>query len=159
MVGAMTQALDLHVEDRVLEIGTGTGYQTAVLASIVREVWTVERDPVLGEEARARLHRLGFRNIRSVIGDGTKGWPEGAPYDAILVTAGSPCVPIAFQVQLARGGRLVVPVGSRSLQKLLRISRGEDGQESKPEILMECRFVPLVGDEGWSPRRFDRWEA
>jgi len=151
IVGAMTQALELRPDDRVLEVGTGTGYQTAILASIAKEVWTVVREPVLAGEAGARLQRLGFRNVRARVGDGTKGWPEGGPYDAILVTAGGPSVPEALRDQLAPGGRLIVPVGSRSLQELLRIRRREDGSEAEPEVLMECRFVPLVGDEGWSP--------
>lgn len=159
IVGAMTQALGLADEDRVLEVGTGTGYQTAVLASIAAEVWTVERDPVLAEEAHSRLDRLGFENVRYLIGDGTTGWPEGAPYDAILVTAGGPSVPEALKSQLAPGGHLVVPVGSRSLQELIRISRKDDGQEAKPEVLMECRFVPLVGAEGWSPSWSERLRA
>jgi protein-L-isoaspartate(D-aspartate) O-methyltransferase len=159
MVAAMTQALGLQEADRVLEVGTGTGYQTAVLAAMAGEVWSIERDPVLAEEARVRLGRMGFENIRYLTGDGTKGWAEGAPYDAILVTAGGPAIPPALLDQLAPGGRLVAPVGSRSLQQLLRVSRDERGRDAPPEILMECRFVPLVGEEGWSPTWSDRLPA
>jgi protein-L-isoaspartate(D-aspartate) O-methyltransferase len=159
VVAAMTQALALTSDQRVLEVGTGSGYQTAVLASIAKEVWTVERDPVLAEEAIRRLGRIGFKNVRTLTGDGTKGWSEGAPYDAILVTAGSPSVPMSLCRQLAAGGRLVVPVGSRSLQSLLRITGRHDGEEGTREVLMECRFVPLVGEEGWRPGWGERWRA
>lgn len=149
IVGAMSAALWLLERSSVLEIGTGTGYQTAVLARIAGQVWTVERDPVLAREARARLGDLGISNVRFRIGDGTLGWDEGAPYDAILVTAGAPEVPPALPEQLAPNGRLVVPVGPRSWQRLLRFKKGTDGVVGRPEALMECRFVPLVGRAGW----------
>jgi protein-L-isoaspartate(D-aspartate) O-methyltransferase len=148
MVARMTEALRLRPDDRVLEIGTGTGYQTAVLARLAAEVWSVERDPVLAEEARWRLEELGMENVHLQVGDGSLGWPEGAPYDAILVTAGAPNVPAALVDQLAGGGRLLIPVGSRTLQNLLRITRRGDDLET--ESLLECRFVPLVGEEGWT---------
>ena len=149
MVGAMSEALRLSERSSVLEVGTGTGYQTAVLARIAGQVWTVERDPVLAREARARLSDLGISNLRFRIGDGTLGWDEGAPYDAIIVTAGAPDVPPALPEQLAPNGRLVVPVGPRSWQRLLRFTKGPDGVMGLPEALMECRFVPLVGRAGW----------
>lgn len=147
MVALMTEALSLTPGDRVLEIGTGTGYQTAILAMIAEEVWSVERDPDLGSEARERLRNLGLENVRLRVGDGTLGWPEGAPYQAILVTAGAPRIPDSLLAQLGDGGRLVIPVGSRTLQDLLRVTR--EGDEVSSESLVECRFVPLVGEEGW----------
>ena len=149
IVGAMSEALRLLERSSVLEVGTGTGYQTAVLSRIAGEVWTVERDPVLAREARSRLGDLGISNVRFRIGDGTLGWDEGAPFDAILVTAGAPEVPPALPEQLAPNGRLVVPVGPRSWQRLLRFTKGTDGVVGRPEALMECRFVPLVGRAGW----------
>jgi protein-L-isoaspartate(D-aspartate) O-methyltransferase len=149
MVARMTEALQLAEGDRVLEIGTGTGYQTAVLALLSGEVWSVERDPVLAEEARERLGRLGLLDgVQLEVGDGSLGWPEGAPFDGILVTAGAPDVPEALKAQLADGGRLIIPVGPRESQVLLRITRRGDDFET--ESLLECRFVPLVGEEGWS---------
>lgn len=148
MVARMTEALEPAPGDRVLEIGTGTGYQTAVLAHLCREVWSVERDAVLAEQAEQRLRELGLENVRLRVGDGSLGWPEGAPYDAILVTAGAPEVPEALTEQLAEGGRLVIPVGPREGQTLLRIVRKGDRLQS--ESLLECRFVPLVGEEGWA---------
>jgi protein-L-isoaspartate(D-aspartate) O-methyltransferase len=149
MVARMTEALMPSEDDRLLEIGTGTGYQTAVLAHLVAEVWSVERDPVLAEEARERLDHLGLLDrVRLRVGDGSLGWPEGAPFDGILVTAGAPDVPNALKEQLVDGGRLVVPVGPRESQVLLRITRR--GDEFEAESLLECRFVPLVGEGGWS---------
>lgn len=150
MVGLMTEALGVGEGDRILEVGTGTGYQTAVLSSLAAEVWTVERDPELAEEARLRLHELGFRNIRFRTGDGSLGWPEGAPYDGILVTAGAPRAPASLLEQLAPGGQLVIPIGPREMQELVRITRNPDGTHREPEPLVECRFVPLVGEEGWA---------
>jgi protein-L-isoaspartate(D-aspartate) O-methyltransferase len=149
MVARMTEALQLAEGDRVLEIGTGTGYQAAVLAHLAADVWSVERDPVLAEEARKRLEGLGLLDrVHLLVGDGSLGWPEGAPFDGILVTAGAPEIPEALKAQLADGGRIVIPVGPRDSQVLLRITRRGEGFES--ESLLECRFVPLVGEEGWS---------
>jgi protein-L-isoaspartate(D-aspartate) O-methyltransferase len=149
MVARMTEALLVNGGDRILEIGTGTGYQTAVLALLAESVWSVERDPVLADEARERLDGLGLLDrVQLRVGDGSLGWPEGAPFDGILVTAGAPDVPEALEAQLADGGRLVIPVGSRESQLLLRITRR--GEEFETESLLECRFVPLVGEEGWS---------
>ncbi len=149
MVAAMTEALEPRAHHRVLEIGTGTGYQTAVLAEIVDQVWTVEVDEVLAETARERLGELGYDNIHFHVGDGSLGWPDGAPYDGIIVTAGAPNLPPPLVAQLASDGRLVIPVGPRTLQELL-VVWSEDG-EVRTRTLMECRFVPLVGEEGWRP--------
>jgi len=148
MVAAMTEALRLAPRDRVLEIGTGSGYQTAVLGCIAAEVFSIERLPELQCAAEARLKALGIRNVRFRIGDGSLGWPEEAPFDAILVTAGAPTIPTALKSQLSSdGGRLVIPVGSRHQQSLIRDVR--TGNEYVTEPLLNCAFVPLVGSEGW----------
>lgn len=148
MVGLMTQELDLDVNDRVLEIGTGSGYQTAILAELARNVVTIERHPMLADRARERLGRLGYANITVVAGDGTLGYPASAPYDAILVTAGGPQVPESLKEQLAVNGRLVCPVGPRDIQRLVKVTRTENGFQEQTGI--SCVFVPLVGDEGWT---------
>ena len=151
MVAAMTEALRPRPGDRVLEVGTGSGYQTAVLAEIVETVYTVERFEALSEAARAVLDELGVENVRYRVGDGSVGWPEEAPFDGILVTAGAPRPPEALKEQLSDdGGALVVPVGPRSTQELVRYVR--EGTEVVAEHLMACRFVPLVGEEGWEER-------
>ncbi|MFQ5535951.1 MAG: protein-L-isoaspartate(D-aspartate) O-methyltransferase [Gemmatimonadota bacterium] len=148
MVAAMTDALELEGDERVLEIGTGSGYQAAVLAQLARDVYTVERIPELAEHAADLLEELGIRNVHIRVGDGTLGWPEEAPFQGIIVTAAAPDVPPSLLEQLdAEGGRLVAPVGRRSLQELLRIRR--DGGLMERETLMGCRFVPLIGEEGW----------
>jgi protein-L-isoaspartate(D-aspartate) O-methyltransferase len=148
MVAVMTEALDLSMDDRALEIGTGSGYQTAVLSHLARGVWSVERIPELLEEARKVLDGLGAGNVRLRLGDGSLGWPEEAPFDAILVTAGSPGVPDTLKGQLhPHGGRLVIPVGDRALQELVRVTR--EGDRFLEERLLACRFVPLLGAEGW----------
>ncbi len=149
MVAAMTEALEIPEGARLLEIGTGTGYQTAVLARIAAEVWSVERDTVLAKEAEARLGDLGITNVRFRVADGSLGWEEGSPYDGILVTAGAPNVPESLTSQLAPRGRLVIPIGSADHQRLVRIVLHPNGDISPPETLMECRFVPLIGREGW----------
>jgi protein-L-isoaspartate(D-aspartate) O-methyltransferase len=149
MVAAMTEALAPTAGARVLEIGTGTGYQTAILAAVSGHVWTIERDPILAREARARLRELGVTNVEFRVGDGTLGWPEEAPFDGILVTAAAPSVPDSLLEQLAPGGRMIIPVGTREMQELLLVERGDGGVETR--TLMECRFVPLVGEEGWRP--------
>ena len=148
MVARMTEMLALRPKDRVLEIGTGSGYQAAVLAELVEEVISIERQPVLADRARARLRELGYLNIRVHCGDGTLGWPAGAPYDAILVTAGSPAVPPALLRQLGEGGRLVCPTGSRELQRLASIVH--EGGEFHEHDGISCVFVPLVGKQGWA---------
>lgn len=149
MVAAMTQALQIPKGARVLEIGTGTGYQTAVLAHIATEVWTVERDPVLASEAKGRLDDLGLKHVRLRVGDGSLGWKEGSPYQGILVTAGAPQIPPSLIEQLAPRGCLVIPIGPHDRQRLVRVTLNPDGTSSARETLMECRFVPLIGHEGW----------
>lgn len=147
MVALMTELLELGSADRVLEVGTGSGYQTAILAALAQEVISIERQPALAEKARTTLAALGFDNVTVLVADGTKGHDEGAPYDAIIVTAGGPRVPAPLGCQLAMGGRLVCPVGARDVQDLLRLVRTEDGL--KQEASIRCSFVPLIGVEGW----------
>jgi protein-L-isoaspartate(D-aspartate) O-methyltransferase len=149
MVAAMTAALGLTGSERVLEIGTGSGYQTAILAELAREVLSVERLPELAAAARGRLVSLGYGNVQVVVGDGTLGYPDAAPYDAILVTAGAPRVPESLTAQLAEGGRLAIPVGSRHHQELRVVTRQKDAWVES--IRDACVFVPLVGREGWPP--------
>ncbi len=150
IVALMAAALELRPGERVLEIGTGSGYAAAVLAQLAAEVYSVERHEALAGLARRRLEALAYRNVHVLHGDGTLGWPEHAPYDAIVVAAGGPDVPPALREQLAIGGRLVMPIGaSPRLQTLVRVRRtGPDAYAR--ETLGECRFVPLIGEEGWS---------
>jgi protein-L-isoaspartate(D-aspartate) O-methyltransferase len=147
IVAAMTAALHLQGNERVLEIGTGFGYQAAVLACMAQEVFTVEFRAELAMEAAGRLARLGYKNVHVHCGDGTLGLSEFAPYDAILVAAAAPSVPTPLLAQLAEGGRLVVPVGGVENQDLRLIERGHDTFRST--MLEPCRFVPLVGVHGW----------
>jgi len=148
MVAWMTEALGLQPGQKVLEIGTGSGYQAAVLSALGLIVHTVERSPVLAGRAENLLTSLGYGNVTVHGGDGTLGWPEAAPYDGIIVTAGGPKVPEALTAQLDPGGGvLVIPVGDRYTQELYRITRKGDTLTKKP--LGGCRFVPLVGEEGW----------
>ena len=145
VVALMTDALDTAPGDRVLEIGTGCGYQAAVLSHLVAEVYSVEYLPALGNAAAERLRRLGRDNVRVRIGDGREGWPEAAPFDGILVTAGAQSVPPALTEQLAPGGRLVIPVGRGLMgQELRRITKDADGA-LHGETLLRVSFVPLVG--------------
>ncbi|MBU8897455.1 protein-L-isoaspartate O-methyltransferase [Corallococcus sp. H22C18031201] len=145
IVALMTQALRLEGHERVLEIGTGSGYQTAVLAQLCREVFTVELLPDLSRTAQGLLTRLGFQDIAYRVGDGTRGWPEEAPFDAILATAAPEEVPAALVAQLTRGGRMVIPVGpAYGSQELLRIHRGPPGTLPRVEHLLPVRFVPMV---------------
>lgn len=147
IVALMTQALQLTGTERVLEVGTGSGYQAAILAELALHVTTVERYPLLADEARQRLEALGNRNIEVMVTGEVLGWPPGAPYDAILVTAAAPRVPQALLDQLAEGGRMVIPVGSRQEQDLMLVtSKGEGISRTS---LGACRFVPLVGVEAW----------
>jgi len=148
MVAVMTEALGLEGGERVLEVGTGSGYQCAVLAALCAEVFTVERIASLAETAEDLLDDLGFENVRVLTGDGSTGWADEAPFDAILVTAGAPAAPPTLMDQLSpEGGRLVAPVGDRELQRVVRVVR--HGSEFHKETLLACRFVPLVGHEGW----------
>ena len=149
IVAYMIEALELASGDRALEIGTGSGYAAAVLSRIAAEVYTVERIADLAVSAEGRLEALGYTNIRILEGDGTLGWPDHAPYDAIVVTAGAPEVPQPLLEQLAVGGRLVIPVGSDQLyQALVRVRRVSD-EEYRTEHLTDVRFVPLIGARGW----------
>jgi protein-L-isoaspartate(D-aspartate) O-methyltransferase len=149
IVAVMTAALELQPEDRVLEVGTGSGYAAAILGEIAKEVFTIERHKILVDSARKRLGELGYRNIQILYGDGTLGWPEHAPYDAIVVTAGGPEVPKALKEQLAIGGRLIIPVGSTlRTQKLFRLRRISE-HEYQEEDMGGVRFVPLIGAAGW----------
>ncbi|MFZ0640286.1 MAG: protein-L-isoaspartate(D-aspartate) O-methyltransferase [Candidatus Acidiferrales bacterium] len=147
MVAAMTEYLQLTGNERVLEIGTGSGYQAAVLSELAKEVVTVENRPLLAEAARERLAALGYRNIHVQVGDGTLGWPAAAAFDGVLVAAAAPAVPAPLVEQLAEGGRLVIPVGQSDKQMLLRI-RKSAGQILE-EKLFACQFVPLRGRYGW----------
>lgn len=151
MVALMTEALDLKGRERVLEIGTGSGYQTALLAELADQVFSIERIASLANNARRILDHLGYYNVAIRVGDGTYGWKEEAPFDAILVTAGAPDIPQPLIEQLVIGGRLVLPVGGRSLQDLVKVTRqSEDIHEVKKENLGGCRFVDLIGEYGWS---------
>ena len=149
IVALMTEALALRGNEKVLEIGTGSGYAAAVLAHLASDVYTVERIGSLAERSAALLGRLGYGNVRVKHADGTRGWAEEAPFDAIVVAAGAPEVPASLKSQLKIGGRLVIPVGTyRRAQELVRVTRlSED--EYKTENLADVRFVSLVGAEGW----------
>lgn len=148
IVALMTQWLEPQPDDQVLEVGTGSGYQAAVVARLVRRVITVERIPELAAQARKILTELGVLNVEVVEGDGTCGYPDEAPYAGILVTAGAPSVPEALRQQLAEGGRLVLPVGSRDGQMLERWTRG--GDDFHRERIAPVAFVPLIGEQGWN---------
>lgn len=148
IVALMTQALQLEKSDRVLEIGTGSGYQTAILAELAKHVYTIERFPELSEKAKKLLTEAGYTNISFLVGDGTLGWPEEAPFDKIIVTAAAPEVPKALVEQLSERGRLVIPVGGRQVQALLALTK-EEGGKLRREELCACSFLPLVGKEGW----------
>jgi protein-L-isoaspartate(D-aspartate) O-methyltransferase len=147
IVAAMTAALRLCPDDRVLEIGTGCGYQAAILSCLVKVVFTVERRPELALSASARLTRLGYASVHVHCGDGTLGLPEFAPFDAILVAAAAPAVPQPLLTQLAEGGRMILPVGDSEHQELQRIEK--QGTSFLKSTLEGCRFVPLVGYHGW----------
>jgi len=153
IVALMTEALELKETDRVLEIGTGSGYQTAILAELSAEVFTIERSRLLIESARARLSAMGYKNIHFKHGNGTIGWEEFAPYDAIIATGAVPKVPPSLTRQLADRGRMVIPVGDRHVQKLVRLER--KGEELIERELCYCSFLPLIGEEGWSEEEAD----
>ena len=143
------QVLEVGPNDKVLEVGAGSGYQTALLAEVAANVYAVERLPELTQRARAVLDELGYQNIALVTKDGTTGWSRYAPYDAILVAAASPDVPDALVDQLAPGGRLLIPVGDRGTQELTLVQKNEDGTLERRGIT-QCVFVPLIGRFGWS---------
>ncbi len=147
IVAEMTQALELRPNDRVLEIGTGSGYQAAILAEIVYRVYTIERLRPLYLQARSLFDEFKYHNIVTRCADGTNGWQEQSPFDAIVITAGAPKVPEVLIRQLAVGGRLVIPVGNQHTQDLIKIYRDENG--TRQFSLGGCRFVKLVGEHGW----------
>lgn len=147
MVAIMVSALELRSTDRVLEIGTGSGYQAAILAELASKVVSVERIPFLAESARERLESLGYTKIEVVVAEGQLGWSRGAPYDAIVAAAGAPRLPRELMDQMAVGGRLVVPVGSRESQDLMKVVRSEESYSVV--TLGQCRFVPLIGEGAW----------
>ena len=149
IVALMTQALSIKSSDKVLEIGTGSGYQAAILAELASIVYTIERLETLSNRARTNLYSQGYNNIYLIVGDGTKGLPEYAPYDKIMVTAASPHVPEALIAQLANGGKMVIPVGNRFVQDLQLVEKAQNGRIYKSS-LGGCRFVPLIGEEGWN---------
>ena len=149
VVGSMTEALRLTGGEKVLEIGTGSGYAAAVLAEIAAEVHTIERIPALAERARSTLQRLGYSHVHVIEGDGTLGYATAAPYDAIVVTADGPRVPPSLKNQLKPGGRLVMPMGEKHWEQMLvRLTVTRDGGETL-EKLYPVMFVPLIGAEGW----------
>lgn len=148
MVAVMSEALMLDGSETVLEVGTGSGYQAAVLALLAERVFSLERIPSLARRARKVLDSNGFSKVNIRLADGTVGWPAMAPFDGIIVTAGAPKVPQEYLDQLSIGGRLVIPVGDRDSQVLMRITRV--GQfDYKEEKMFGCRFVPLIGNQGW----------
>ena len=151
IVALMTAALKLTGREKVLEIGTGSGYQTAILAELAEQVFSIERIAQLAAGARKQLDALNCFNVAMRVGDGTYGWREESPFDGIMVTAGAPKVPTILLEQLAVGGRLVIPTGGRISQELLRVTRmSADLNEVKTEVLCGCRFVDLIGEHGWN---------
>ena len=155
IVALMAEAADVKSGDRVLDVGTGSGYAAAVLSRIAAEVYTIERHQALAEEADNRLRRLGYRNVHVRHGDGTLGWPEKAPFDVIIVAAGGPEIPEALRKQLKVGGRLIIPVGSEGdEQHLMKVVRDTE-RTYRQEDLGAVRFVPLIGEQGWPAKRVD----
>jgi protein-L-isoaspartate(D-aspartate) O-methyltransferase len=150
IVALMTEALELKGREKVLELGTGSGYQAAILAELADRVFTVERIASLAQKARKLLESLNYYNVVIRVGDGTYGWREESPFDAIAVSAGSPSIPRMLVEQLAIGGRLVIPVGGRYSQSLIKLTRlSENPDDVKKEDLGGCRFVSLIGEHGW----------
>ena len=147
IVALMIQALELKGDEKVLELGTGSGYEAAVLAELAKQVVTVEIIPELAESAKRVLEKLGYSNVEVHIADKTLGWLEDAPYDAIIVSAGAPSIPQILLGQLSWGGRLVIPVGSHWQQELMKIRKDKEG--NKVENLGACYFVPLIGEGAW----------
>ena len=149
IVALMTEALELKGQEKVLEIGTGCGYQTAILAELAQSVFTIERVPTLMQRAKAILDSLGYFNVAYKTGNGTLGWPEVAPFQGIIVTAAAPEIPQPYVEQLEPGGKMVIPLGDKFSQVLYKIIKLPDGRIKK-QYLCGCRFVPLVGIYGWS---------
>src|SRR5206468_3486771 len=150
IVALMIEAAEVKPGDSVLEVGAGFGYAAAVMSQIADRVYAIERHPSLGNSARQRFKKLGYDNIELRVGDGTRGWPEAAPFDAILVAAGGPEVPTALKEQLAVGGRLVIPIGEeKRYQTLVKLTR-KSGSEFEEENLGAVAFVPLIGEQGWA---------
>ncbi len=147
IIAMMTEALELTSDDKVLELGTGSGYQAAILAELARQVVTTERVPPLAKGAKEVLDRLGYTNIEVHLAEETLGWKRGAPYNAIIVTAGAPKVPDALLEQLAIGGRLIIPVGSRCVQELYKVTKHK--KRNVVQNLGGCRFVSLIGKDAW----------
>ncbi len=150
MVAYMLEVLRVEPDNRVLEIGTGTGYEAALLADLAREVVTIERHRALSDLARQNLEQLGYHNVTVIEGDGSQGWLRRAPYDRIIVAAAAPNVPASLLDQLAEGGRLVAPIGSPEAQETTLVEKREG--KFKMKTLDGCRFVPLIGAEGFTPR-------
>ena len=151
MVAVMTECLELKGTERVLEIGTGSGYQAAILCRLCKSVFTIERLRPLSERAEKVLTSIGCDNVTLLVADGTRGWPAQAPFDGIVVTAGAPKIPQALVEQLIDGGRLVIPVGDRASQTLQKVTRA--GSKTHVESHTGCRFVDLIGEYGWSEQR------
>lgn len=152
MVALMTECLELKGNEKVLEVGTGCGYQTAILAEIAKEVYSVERIEELAKGAKEKLDSLGYKNIKIKIDDGTLGWKEFAPFDAIIVTAGSPNIPKELFGQLTKSGKMAIPVGNTFSQMLTLVEK--ENNKMKTKDLCPCVFVPLIGKEGWNKRFF-----
>jgi protein-L-isoaspartate(D-aspartate) O-methyltransferase len=147
MVAAMTELLELRGDERVLEIGTGSGYQAAILAELSKEVYTVERVLPLSEQAEARFHSLGYKNIHIKVGDGTSGWPEEAPFNRIIITAGTPRIPEPLMEQLSDEGIIIAPVGDRFSQQIIKVIKSKE--KLSESFHTPCVFVPLIGEHGW----------
>jgi len=156
IVAEMIQALDLHENDNVLEVGTGSGYATAILSRITEKVYSIERYQLLADKADKLFESLGYDNIEINIGDGTKGWQKKAPFSGILVSAAAPEIPQTLKRQLKKDGCLVLPVGDRNIQELFQLRYKDDGEYSKKSMGM-VRFVPLIGKEGWKKGDSKRW--
>ncbi len=154
MVALMTESIAPEPDDRVLEVGTGSGYQTAILAELAREVYSIEKIPELAERAEGLLSRLGYGNVAIRVGDGSEGWIQEAPFDAIVVTAGAPEIPAPLVEQLGVGGRLVIPVGSAYHQRLNIVRKEREG--IRKEEGTGCVFVPLIGTFGWKEKASER---
>jgi protein-L-isoaspartate(D-aspartate) O-methyltransferase len=150
IVARMTELLEPSPEDRVLEIGTGSAYQAAVLAMLAREVISIERHPELAERGRSVLHDLGIENVRVIVGDGTLGYSDAAPYEGALITAATPAVPQPIVDQCRIGARIVAPVGGRELQELTVFTKREDGMDRR--VVEAVKFVPLIGRRGFPPQ-------